>query len=86
MAAGSAKPIVPRPPERDVRVGPTEAGVARQPHLVLAHVRDEVGIVVVSSPRRCDDVVGGEQAVRQAPEPCQLTPSESARHSASCAK
>ena len=47
----------------EVAVGSPEACVASQPHLVLADVGDERGVVVGQLAQPADDVVGGEDAL-----------------------
>ena len=71
----------------DVAVGPAELRVARQPHLVLAHVRD-VGGNVVGQARRCARRHSRRSGRRSAapPEPCQDDASDSLRHALSWAK
>jgi hypothetical protein len=63
MAAGSAKPIVPRPPEVMSERGLVVAVVLGLPHLVLAHVGDDDGVALLrEAPDVVDDVRGVEVA------------------------
>ena len=57
----------PKAARRHVRVGLAKAGVAGQPHLVLADVRDVGRLVVGQFPDPLDDVVRRQQAL--APRP-----------------
>ena len=68
MAAGSAKPMVPRPPRGDERARGVVLVVLGLPHLVLADVGDDDGLLgaaggVGLAPDVVDDVGGVEVAV-----------------------